>query len=405
MTNNPSTSREGSMGAEVEEITVEQPPKAPFTWEQIWENIVRWGMGETILRIGTGLVSIVLILFVVWIMGSYFLKGPMTPKVEAVIAAAPLPTETPIAVVQPLVELPEIDFAWRGIPRLAQLHTILPARPRFDVSTYIVQEGDTLFGIAEKFGLKPETLLWGNVYVLGDDPHKLRPGQSLNILPVDGMYYQWHAGDGLNGVAEFYHSTPDAIIEWPGNRLKREELGDLSNPNIKPGTWLIIPGGSREFVTWSAPRITRANPAVAKIFGPGACGKIGDGPVGIGTFIWPTTVKTLSGYDYTPNTNHWGIDIGGQTGNAIFASDNGVVVYAGWNDWGYGNVVVIDHGNGWQTLYSHLSTVAVQCGSYVYQGGTIGGMGSTGNSSGPHLHFEMMSDQYGRVNPWNYLQK
>jgi murein DD-endopeptidase MepM/ murein hydrolase activator NlpD len=130
-----------------------------------------------------------------------------------------------------------------------------------------------------------------------------------------------------------------------------------------------------------------------------------DGPVGTGTFIWPTTEKYLSGYDYSPETNHWGIDVAGRLGNSIFATDNGVVVYAGWNDWGYGNVVVIDHGNGWQTLYAHLSAFNVDCGSYVYQGDTIGAMGSTGNSSGPHLHFEMRSDKYGRANPWNFLTK
>jgi murein DD-endopeptidase MepM/ murein hydrolase activator NlpD len=67
-----------------------------------------------------------------------------------------------------------------------------------------------------------------------------------------------------------------------------------------------------------------------------------------------------------------------------------VIVYAGWNDWGYGNVIVIDHGNGWQTLYAHLSQIRVGCGQSVNKGDLIGNVGSTGNSSGPHLHFEMM---------------
>jgi murein DD-endopeptidase MepM/ murein hydrolase activator NlpD len=92
-------------------------------------------------------------------------------------------------------------------------------------------------------------------------------------------------------------------------------------------------------------------------------------------------------------------------GNPIYAADTGVVVYAGWNNFGYGNVVVIDHGNGWQTLYAHMETLAVGCGSYVYAGDYIAGMGSTGNSSGPHLHFEMMHDAYGKVNPNLYLTK
>jgi murein DD-endopeptidase MepM/ murein hydrolase activator NlpD len=81
-----------------------------------------------------------------------------------------------------------------------------------------------------------------------------------------------------------------------------------------------------------------------------------------------------------------------------------VVVYSGWNDWGYGNTVVIDHGNGWQSLYAHLDSMNVACGSFVYQGDVIGALGNTGRSSGAHLHFELRSDLYGKVNPWNFLR-
>jgi murein DD-endopeptidase MepM/ murein hydrolase activator NlpD len=87
----------------------------------------------------------------------------------------------------------------------------------------------------------------------------------------------------------------------------------------------------------------------------------------------------------------------------IYAADDGVVVYSGWNNYGYGYVIVIDHGNGWQTLYAHLDTINVGCGQAVFQGNTIGTMGVSGNSSGPHLHFEMRSDIWGRVNPVSYL--
>jgi hypothetical protein len=220
---------------------------------------------------------------------------------------------------------------------------------------------------------------------------------------VDGVYYEWHNGDGLNGVATFYGSTPEEVVKFPANHLSPETIGDYSHPNINAGTWLVIPGGHREFVNWSAPRITRSDPAVAKIFGAGYCGQVMDGPIGTGGFVWPTIDHYLSGYDYSPETNHYGIDIAGNTGNAIYAVDNGVIVYAGWNDWGYGNVLVIDHGNGWQSLYAHLSAYNVQCGSYVYQGGVIGAVGSTGHSSGPHLHFELRSDTYGKVNPKNFM--
>jgi murein DD-endopeptidase MepM/ murein hydrolase activator NlpD len=372
-------------------------------WNKIWDTLLRWGLGETVIRIGTGLVSIALVLAVIWVMENFYLTGNVIQVNEAA-QAAPLPaiTDEPE---MPGFELPVNLVFSEGITRLADLHTIQPARPRWDVFEYEVVKGDTIFGIAEKFNLKPETILWGNLYVLGDNPHALTPGQKLNILPAEGVYYDWHAGDNLNIVAEFYGVTTDAVINWPGNKLSAETIGELASPKIEPGTWLFVPGGRREFITWSAPRITRKDPAVAKVFGPGYCGTIVDGPVGNGTFVWPTTETYISGYNYSPGTNHWGIDIGGKLGNSLFATDNGVVVYAGENNWGYGIVVVIDHGNGWQSLYAHLSVLNVGCGSYVYQGDVIGYMGSTGRSTGPHLHFELRSDEFGRPNPLNFLQK
>jgi murein DD-endopeptidase MepM/ murein hydrolase activator NlpD len=123
--------------------------------------------------------------------------------------------------------------------------------------------------------------------------------------------------------------------------------------------------------------------------------------VGEGFFIWPTLATFLSGYGFSDF--HPGIDIAGSEGNAVYASATGVVVYAGWDNYGYGQMVVIDHGDGWQTLYAHLSQVNVGCGQATFQGNVIGRVGSTGNSSGSHLHFEMESDAYGKVNPYNFV--
>ncbi len=384
-----------------ESVPYPSSEKKKRSWDQIWENLLRLGLGETALRAGTGLASLLLTLLVIWIMSSFYLNGPVTSNKDAALAA-PLPTPTnPIEA--PALKDPAANGSTRGITRLVQLHTTFPARPRFEIGKYTVQKGDTITGIAEKYNLKPATILLGNYYTLADDPHRLIPGQELNILPADGLLYDWHEGDGLNGVATFFKVNPDEIINWPGNHLNADTLGDLSHPNIPVGTELFVPNGQREFVSFSAPRITRDNPSVAKLMGPGSCGQVMDGPVGTGAFIWPTVNHYLSGYDYSPETNHRGIDIAGNLGNGIYAADGGVVVYAGWNDWGYGNVIVIDHGTGWQTLYAHLNALNVGCGSYVYQGDAIGAMGTTGNSSGPHLHFEMLSDVYGKANPWNFL--
>ena len=370
----------------------------------IWEGLSRTGLGETVFRLGTHILSITLVLLVVWAMRAFYLRAQETNTQEKAVLAAelptPVPTEAPPALPVFLSFERPTGFS---LTRMTVMHTNLPARPRGEVISYVVQPGDTIFGIAEMFNLKPQTILWGNYYVLGDNPHLLSPGQELNILPVDGTYHKWSAGEGLNGVAAGYRVTPDVIINWPGNRLTEEMVADLSDPKIEPGSWLVVPGGERDFVTWSAPRINRDNPAVARVLGPGFCGTIADGAVGTGAFIWPSNEHRLSGYDYSPATNHFGIDIAGRLGDPLYAADNGVVVYAGWNNWGYGNVVVIDHGYGWQTLYAHMSYIGVSCGQSVYQGGVIGSFGSTGNSSGPHLHFEMLHESYGKVNPWNFL--
>jgi Peptidase family M23/LysM domain len=344
----------------------------------------------------------ILILSLAWIAYSR-LNRPVSP------ARAQVTTTAPTSAPQEAVDLPEIQLtglqvAGSGIARLIDLHTILPSRPRYEITTYTVASGDTVFGIAEKFGLMPQTILWGNYYTLGDNPHMLVPDMVLNILPEDGVYHKWSEGEGLNGISRYYGVKPEEIIDWPGNNLTLASVGDFAHPNITPGTMLFVKGGQREFTSWATPRITRSNPGVAISIGPGYCKSVGDGAIGSGSFGWPANSHYLSGYDYSPATNHRGIDIDGNTGDPVYASDHGVVVYSGWNNGGYGNVIVIDHGNGWQTIYAHLDAVISGCGASVYRGGQIGTIGNTGNSFGSHLHFEMYSDDYGKVNPWNFLQ-
>ncbi len=377
-----------------------------------WDQLSRIGLAEQTLRVGTHLLSIALVLVVVWAMRTFYLRAQAdgvengthpaevssesNPDPEAAAQNDPMPGTLTLPVFR--------DPASRlttGIPRLALNFTSIPTRSRVEVINYLVQQGDSIFGIAERFGLRPETIFWGNFNTLGDDVHRLFPGMELVILPVDGVYHIWSAGENLRRIAEYYGVTAQAIVEWPGNHLDSETI-DLDNPGIPAGTGLIVPGGKRELVNWGAPRITRDNPAVAAILGPGHCGEIYEGAVGSSFFIWPTDEHWISGYTYDP-TFHPAIDLHGNEGSAIYASDAGVVVYAGWNDWGYGNVVVIDHGTGWQTLYAHLSAIYVVCGQSVDQGAVFGAMGVSGNSTGSHLHFEMLHDDYGAVNPLDFL--
>jgi len=367
-----------------------------------WEYISQAGLAETTLRLGTHALLIALILLVAWGLREFYLFAQVIdiPGGNAFAAVMPTPTSNSIA-----VDLPPYNFAdniVNGVTRLAHLHTDVPSRARIEIVKYTVKQGDTLFDLAKKFGLKPETILWANQQVLADNPENLRPGQELNILPVDGTYYRWSAGDGLNRVAKFFQVNPEDIVNYPINHLSSDMIGDLAAPNIEPGTWLVIPGGRRNFVSWSAPIIPLDNPGVAKVLGPGACDSVPSGAIGSAAFIWPAKDHFLSGYNYSPEANHPAVDIAGKAGDPVYAADSGVVVYSGWNDWGYGNVIVINHGNGWQTLYAHLSAYYVNCGQSVIQGGVIGAIGATGNADGPHLHFELMYNG-AKVNPLDYL--
>ena len=362
------------------------------------ETLIGIGLGESLLRAGTAVLSVILLAVVIWLVRLFYAQDA---KAEAGVNA---PITAPTVAVEGIASVPQEEAdAFGGIPRLAQVHTTIPSRPRQDVIKYTVEDGDTVFGISEKFGLKPQTVLWGNYYVLLDDPHALKAGQVLNILPVDGTYHEWQEGEGLNGVASYYGVKPEDIVNYPTNNLDPATVGDFAAPNIKPGSWLIVPGGKRQFVSWSAPLgVTRENAAYARVLGAGACDPVTGGAVGFGTFVWPANKHYLSGFDYSPESNHWGLDIAGNGGEGAYATDAGVIVYAGWNDYGYGNMVMVDHGNGFQSLYAHLSEIYVGCGQSVGQGDAIGAIGSTGRSSGAHLHFEIMTATV-KINPWDVL--
>jgi murein DD-endopeptidase MepM/ murein hydrolase activator NlpD len=362
-------------------------------------NLVQMGLGESLLRIGTNLFSIAAILVVILLAQAYYRQTPRPFSVNNNQDSVPAPTVEVGINSMPSLDIPIIS----GVSRAAQLHTNVPSRPRQEISMYTVQDGDTVFGIADKFGLEPQTILFGNYNILVDDPHSLKPGQELTILPVNGVYWEWLGGIPFGDWAEFYHVKAADIIEFPGNHIDPNSVGDYENANIKTGTWLIIPGGSREFSTWYAPLgVTRENPSTARVMGQGACEPITGGAVGYGTYVYPTNKHFLSGFDYSEKTNHRGIDLAGSEGEGVYATDAGVVVYSGWNDYGYGNMIMIDHGNGFQSLYAHLSAIYRGCGQSVGQGEAIGAIGSTGRSSGPHLHFEIMTATW-KVNPWDYL--
>jgi len=354
------------------------------------------GLRDAFTQASTTIFTLAAIGLVIWLTQAFYAEARARPGENNNGPEVP----TPVADIEAVMAI--LPNEGPGIPRQARIHTNVPSRPRQEITLYEVEPGDTVFDIAQRFGLQPETILWSNYDTLLDDPHSLQPGQELFILPVDGVYWQWLGGIPFGEWADFYGVKPEDIISYPGNHIDASQITDFANAEVETGKWLIIPGGSREFVNWSAPLgVTRENPASARVLGPGACDPVLGGSIGYGTYAWPTNKHYLSGFDYSERTNHRGIDLAGNDGEGVYATDAGVVVYSGWNNYGYGNMIMIDHGNGWQSLYAHLSGIYRGCGVSVGQGEGIGAIGSTGRSSGAHLHFELMAGT--KVNPWDYL--
>jgi murein DD-endopeptidase MepM/ murein hydrolase activator NlpD len=295
------------------------------------------------------------------------------------------------------VSLPDYDGSETQdqLQRKANIDTEVPNRPRSEITDYTVTKGDSVFAIAAEFNITPETVLWSNYDVLKDDPHALSAGMELKIPPIDGVYYQWQDGETLEQVAAKFETDVDSILTWTANRI------DLTDPQFEALSWVMIPSGQRAFQQWIVPVPARGSAGVSTgIYGGGACPGGYDGLYGSGAFIWPSSNRALSGNDYW--SGHLAIDIGSAIGEPIIASDAGVIMFAGWSSGGYGYTVAIDHGNGYQTLYGHLSSVNANCGQSVRQGQMIGLGGSSGNSTGPHLHFEIRLNG-GFVNPWFVL--
>jgi len=345
-----------------------KPPTKP------WTGIISWA--------GTFLLVAVLLAVLFQFNPSEFFKSD----------AETVSTENKEDVKLPALNMSRADYA---LVRAVSPETTIPEGIRHFAIKYTVEEGDSIFAIAKKFNLTAESILWANYDLLNDDPTFLSPGWQLTIPPTDGIYYKWKEGDTLAKVAEKYYANEDDIIRWPSNHM------DITSPSTDGLEYVMIPGGYREIQSWIVPlAYTSGSGATRVIAGPGGCEASNYAYIGTGSFIWPTGQHDLSGFDFS--SYHLAIDISAWTGDAIYASDYGTVVYAGWNDTGYGNLVVIDHGNGYETLYAHLSQIYVSCGQGVVRGAVIAAAGSTGKSTGSHLHFEVRLNG-GFVNPWSVL--
>lgn len=289
-----------------------------------------------------------------------------------------------------LSESPVLLPSYEGIPRILQLKTSIPERPSYKIVQYTVQGGDSAWSIAQKFDLQPETILWGNEG-LSASAGSLRAGATLKILPVDGVLHTAKEGDTLESL-EAIHGTPtQEIYEYPGNEF------DLTQPPLlTPGWEIIVPNGRNPLV-WESP-----GPVVVAGQGrksPGYyAGTLANR--GTGYFTWPVNSYILT-QDFWGG--HPGIDLATDFRQPVFASDSGTVIFSGWDTTGYGNLIILDHGNGYWTYYGHNEANLVSSGQGVIQGQQIAESGNTGNSTGNHLDFRIRVDGGAFLNPMNFL--
>lgn len=249
-------------------------------------------------------------------------------------------------------------------------HTFRGRQPEHRYETYVVQAGDTPNIIADRFGIRASTLLGGNPW-LSEESNRLQSGTELRILPIDGLMYEVRDGDSLESIAEKFKVNAQDIIDYGPNNLEFPY-------RLHVGTELLIPGAVQEVFVWSPPETS----------GRGAAGRQWQ-VVGTGSFQWPVGGRCITQYYWY---GHPAIDVALPIGTPVYAADTGTVTYASWASgiyFDYGNLIVINHGNNFETFYAHLNDIAVHPGQIVYKGNYIGASGNTGRSSGPHLHFEI----------------
>jgi LysM repeat protein len=239
------------------------------------------------------------------------------------------------------------------------------------VSLYVVRDGDTLPQIAKMFDVTVNTILWANDLKKNDT---LRAGQTLVLLPVNGVQHIVQKGETLKGIAKKYQGNVDEIVAF-------NDLGSVTALSV--GETIIIPEGTEQLAIPVSTGSSKIAPSHARAISryPSYEGYY-QNPL-------PTGQKTQGIHGYN------GVDLGAPKGDPIYAAAEGTVIVDHFNPngnpWfgGYGNYVVLEHPNGTQTLYAHMSAVYVSMGDHLSQGQRLGAVGSTGHSTGPHLHFEV----------------
>ncbi len=257
------------------------------------------------------------------------------------------------------------------------VNTIRSNGLRDKVVLYQTVKGDTLESVAKKFDISEKTIVWAN----NNPGSTLKAGTNLRIAPISGVIHVVEPGDNIYLLAKKYGVDPQNIVNFPFNEFKDNAF------TLVAGTDLVIPGGSIAEPKQTAPVDTYVFAQVQA------------GVSGSSNFIWPTN-GIITQY---PASYHMALDVANSSSPPVIASDAGTIIYSGCFSWGYGCHIIIDHNNGYRTLYGHLSRRDVEQGDVVSQGQQIGLMGSTGRSTGIHLHFEVRQGN-ALLNPQNFLK-
>lgn len=255
------------------------------------------------------------------------------------------------------------------------VQTQISEKPRDQIISYKVQSGDTLSTIAEKFGVSVDSIKWAND--LKRD--SLKVGQEVKIPPVTGIVHKVREGETVYSIAKKYKTEAQKIVNFPFN-----DFADLDTFALSIGQTLIVPDGVMPEAAPVQPRQFAAGPLTAG---------------GSGQFSWPT-VGVITQY---PVWYHMAFDIANPSQPPITAAGDGTVISVQYLSYGYGRHAIIDHGDGLSTLYAHMSEMYVKVGDSVSRGQVIGKMGSTGRSTGTHLHFEVRKNGT-PVNPRSFLK-
>ncbi|MCL2008956.1 MAG: LysM peptidoglycan-binding domain-containing M23 family metallopeptidase [Synergistaceae bacterium] len=253
------------------------------------------------------------------------------------------------------------------------------------ISSYVVAAGDSLWSIANSQNLEVDTLVGSNVFKTS----VLQPGVVLRVPNQDGIFYTFKSGDKIDNVAKRYRVSVDKI-------KKVNPTTDLYS--LKAGNEIFLPGARPEAVAEAQPKKT-GNATSANKSGSSSSSR---------SLRWPVMGRINSPYGWRRhpitrrNDFHTGLDIKAARGTVIRSAGDGVVAYAGWMG-GYGKVVVVQHANGRSTLYAHCSSILVSQGARVSSGQNIARVGSTGRTTGPHLHFEVRNGN-SPVNPLPHMR-